>query len=387
MPLPFAEARARLGTWRRLARVRVFAVETESAQIVWGDAPPGLVTVRVDGRTWEHAHPGGPGGLSVEGLAPDTSYTAHVVARHDRTTATFQTLVAPPGARLGRVTTMSDLHIGAWRHGLLRRMIDRSGHPLPHATRCALAALTESVATGSELVVLKGDLTNHGWHEQWDELAWVLGHTDVPILALPGNHDVEIVREVDAAVALRRRAIHVAEPVAVRDVPGLRVVAVDTCAPGHSPGVIEDALPQLMDALAEADRPCLVCWHHPPERRALPTGYPVSIPWPAGVRVVRAMARVRPDLLLTAGHTHRNRRHLIEGVTMTEVGSTKDFPGVWAGYDIYEGGIVQTVRRTLAPDAMSWTEYTRKAAGGVWAHYAPGRLADRCFSLTWPPQL
>lgn len=384
MPLPFAEQRARLGSWRRLSRVQAFAVETTTAQVLWGDAPPGAVTVKAAGRQWEKLHPGGPGGLELDDLDPATNYEATVRARHDQATVTFRTLTPPPGQRLARVTTISDLHIGAWRHGLLRRMIDRSGHELPHATRCALAALTESVASGSDLVVLKGDLTNHGWHEQWDELDWVLSHVSTPILALPGNHDVEVVREVDAAQALTSRHHRVAAQVEVTDLPGLRVVAVDTAIAGHSAGLIGPALGDLLDVLAEADRPCLVCWHHPPQRYAVPTAYPLSIRWPAGVRAVQAMARIQPQLLLTAGHTHRNRRHLIKGVTVTEVGSTKDFPGVWAGYDVYEGGIVQTVRRTLAPEAMSWTEYTRKAAGGVWAHYAPGRLEDRCFSLTWP---
>jgi hypothetical protein len=69
---------------------------------------------------------------------------------------------------------------------------------------------------------------------------------------------------------------------------------------------------------------------------------------------------------------------------VSEVGSTKDFPGVWGGYAVHEGGIVQTVRRTLAPDAMEWTEYTRRAVGGFWGVWAFGSLSDRCVSHTWP---
>lgn len=68
---------------------------------------------------------------------------------------------------------------------------------------------------------------------------------------------------------------------------------------------------------------------------------------------------------------------------MTEVASTKDFPGVWAGYTVYEGGLTQTVRRSLDPDAMRWTEYTRRAVGGVWGLWSVGTLADRCLVLDW----
>jgi hypothetical protein len=69
---------------------------------------------------------------------------------------------------------------------------------------------------------------------------------------------------------------------------------------------------------------------------------------------------------------------------VTEVASTKDHPGVWAGYAVYEGGIIQVVRRILHPDAMGWTELTRRAAGGAWGPYASGRLSDRCFTHVWP---
>ena len=45
---------------------------------------------------------------------------------------------------------------------------------------------------------------------------------------------------------------------------------------------------------------------------------------------------------------------------VTEVGSTKDHPGTWAGYLVYEGGIVQTVRRIMDPTALAWTERARE---------------------------
>ncbi len=63
-----------------------------------------------------------------------------------------------------------------------------------------------------------------------------------------------------------------------------------------------------------------------------------------------------------AGHTHRNRirrsaraRH----VPFVEVSCTKDYPGVWAEYRIYEDGFTQIVRRISAPAALVWTERTR----------------------------
>ena len=62
----------------------------------------------------------------------------------------------------------------------------------------------------------------------------------------------------------------------------------------------------------------------------------------------------------------------------------KDYPGTWAGYLVYEGGIVQTVRRIMDPAALAWTERTRRNAMGAWGRWSPGRLTDRSFSHPWP---
>ena len=35
------------------------------------------------------------------------------------------------------------------------------------------------------------------------------------------------------------------------------------------------------------------------------------------------------------------------------------------------------------PSTLPWLEHTRRAAMGAWAHWSPGRLDDRCFTLPW----
>ena len=87
--------------------------------------------------------------------------------------------------------------------------------------------------------------------------------------------------------------------------------------------------------------------------------------------------------MASSGHTHRNRRRRVQGLTWTEVAATNHFPGVWAGYRVFEGGIMQTVRRTAEHDTLAWTEHTRDMLGGVWALWATGTMADRCFALRW----
>ena len=68
-------------------------------------------------------------------------------------------------------------------------------------------------------------------------------------------------------------------------------------------------------------------------------------------------------------------------VPWAEIGATKDYPGVWAEYRIYEAGILQVVHRISSPEALSWTERTRAMFGGLYPSYSFGTLGDRCFPV------
>ncbi len=95
------------------------------------------------------------------------------------------------------------------------------------------------------------------------------------------------------------------------------------------------------------------------------------------------MAEVAPRTWLTAGHTHRNRGRRHGPLTVTEVGSTKDFPGTWAGYVAHDTGLRQTSFHVTGGGTDAWLDRTRRAAGGAWGHWSPGRLSDRCLTTTW----
>ena len=42
-----------------------------------------------------------------------------------------------------------------------------------------------------------------------------------------------------------------------------------------------------------------------------------------------------------------------------DVGCVKDFPGTWAEYRVYEGGLLQIVHRISSPEALAWSEECR----------------------------
>jgi hypothetical protein len=87
----------------------------------------------------------------------------------------------------------------------------------------------------------------------------------------------------------------------------------------------------------------------------------------------------------TAGHTHR---HLVQraggDVPSIEVGCVKDFPGTWAEYQVYEGGLLHLVHRISGPAALAWSERCRvlySELGLDYTVYGLGRLEHRCFLI------
>ena len=208
----------------------------------------------------------------------------------------------------------------------------------------------------------------------------------VPVIVIPGNHDGGDRSNGDGVTVLARHGIELTTGVRVVDLPGLRVVVASSREKGNHRGNLTPLLPEITDALSAASGGALLATHHPPFRTGVTTIWPPGIIGLDGPRLLRGVANAHPATLITGGHTHRNRRRGYRGVPITEVGSAKDFPGVWAGYVAHEGGIRQVVRRTSDPRVIAWTEECAGALMGWWRYWARGSLDARCFSHAWPPR-
>jgi 3',5'-cyclic-AMP phosphodiesterase len=365
--------------FRPVPAVEVFAVDTSSVQVTWRGAPDGPVVVRIADRQSTAASTAGAGVVELGGLEADTDHRVEVTTPERTWRLRARTLALPSGPRLARVATVSDLHMGEERFGLLFGLTDDPAHSEPHTLRCARAAVVEAVAWGAELLVVKGDLTHAGKPEQWEMLDRFLAGIPIPVLLMVGNHD-DHPRGIGAAAALADRG-HERAPVRVHDHGGIRILLVDTSRPGRGRGAIGEETAAVAARHAAAwDGPLLVCTHHHLER------LPFTWFWPPGVRKREAdhfltmLAGANGRALVTSGHTHRHRLHR-RAVPVSEVGSPKDFPGVWAGYDLHEDAVVQVVRRVADPACLPWTESCRRAAGGWWGRWSPGTLDQRCFTL------
>lgn len=308
--------------------------------------------------------------VRLDGLRPNREQTHEGI--------TFRTLPRPLGQRLATVATVSDLHLGEAECGRYDGV--NLGPPLqsdpdepPYPETMARGAAAEIAASRPDIVIAKGDLTARG---AADEMAAFMAIFE-PVVGdrlhwTNGNHDVG-----------PRAGIDLRPAVELVKVAGARLALLDTTIPGETGGRVSTAQLDWLDELGrdEHDGPVLAFGHHPLFDHA---SFTAGINAEDSERLVEVFAR-RPVLAgWFAGHTHRNlvRRFPETGdVPWAEIGATKDYPGVWAEYRIYEGGILQVVHRISSPEALSWTERTRAMFGGLYPSYSFGSLADRCFPV------
>lgn len=358
--------------------IEVFAVEPTAAQLVGRGLAPGSHEIEVDGRTYGLDGP--LGAVEVTALRPGTTYAVRLDGR-DATALT--TLTEPPGRLVARFATVSDLHIGERGFGHWPRLRHPGTGGQSHPMICATAALDETVRWGAERLVVKGDLSHHCRRWEYDLLAPLLQACPVPLVLIPGNHDGGNHHIDDAEACLAAHGLRLHMDVEVVDLPSLRVVAVNSMVPHRDRGGLLGRWSRIEGALQDARGPCLLATHHQLMTKPVPTYLPPGILFPHANRFLSRVGAANPATLVTSGHSHRHRRRRHGSVVVTEVGSVKDHPGTWAGYLVYEGGIVQVVRRVAAPQAIAWTERTAASVFGVWGRWSPGRLADRSFSHTW----
>ena len=317
-----------------------------------------------------------------DGLSPHTEYELH---GHRITT-----LLRPDGELLCRFATVNDVHFGEVQAG---KIDDHTEGPIqraapgegPYPETMNRGAVSEMSTADLAAVVVKGDLSNDGLAEEWAAFeATYRGAFGDRLHVVRGNHDAYRYQDVYGG----DRWI---------ELPGLNVALLDTVIPGATTGRLTDEQIERLDShAAGSDRPVLVMGHHqqwlpsrdlgPGGEEARSEGYFGLHPDSSDALAVVA-ARRRSIIGYTAGHTHRHRVRpmLADGaVPSIEIGCVKDFPGTWAEYRVYEGGVMQVVHRISTPDALAWSERCRHLYsdfGVDYETYALGRLEDRCFTI------
>ena len=310
---------------------------------------------------------------TYDGLAPDTPQNLGGFA--------FRTLPRP-GELLCRVATVNDVHFGEVECGVIRGMdtpvftVPDGATPYPWTMNAA--ACDEIAAIAPAAVLVKGDLTDRGTEPEYHEfLRCYATRFGDRLHHVRGNHDAS-----PTSSRGPRGPIEIV-------LPGVRLAMIDTVRPGHANGTVDDDQLAWLDELAaRSDRPVLVFGHH----HIWDPAHDLDVDWYFGIRprdaekLIALVAR-RPAIRgWFAGHTHRNRvvRLAATGaVPWVEVASVKDYPGSWAEYRVFDGGILQVHHRVSTPDALAWSNRTRGlyAPALDYETYALGALEERCFRI------
>lgn len=365
----------------RVPKIEPFAVDATSAQITIRSRVS-AATVCFDDQRVEVDLTEGAGAITISDLRPNEQ-TAVKVKYGDQVENLVVTTPVSTGPMRARFATISDLHLGLDGFGLVKHLrFDGEPGGMPYPYRCAEAAIDEAIAWGAELLIIKGDLTDKGATRQWRMVAELLGNLPIPVMVTPGNHDASSRAEVDAATAVQRLGLN-ADPVQVRDLDGVRICVADTTIAGSGHGSVRPITAAVIEA-ATTDTPVFLGVHHNIEHIPVPWFWPPGISSIDAKPLLSGLAAANPNVLISSGHSHRNRVHRLGPggrIVATEVSSTSDYPAVWAGYEVSDTMIRQTVRRIARPDVYAWAETTRRAVGGVWPHWSQGRLDDRCVDL------
>jgi 3',5'-cyclic-AMP phosphodiesterase len=322
----------------------------------------------------------------VAGLEPDTEYPVAVEGAPPAPffPPTARTLVRPSGRLRATVATANDTHLG-------EREAGRTGDPATDAIGPILrsapgdppypevmnrAVVDEMRTLDPDAVVVKGDLTAVGSDDEYAAFLAVYGALGERMHHVRGNHDAFL----DPTMAVE------GAPYAI-DLDGVTLAVLDTVIPGTDAGQLPADQVQWLDDLAsERTGPVLVfghhhCWNVEADRR--PDGPYFGIRPADSEALVNVVSRHDHVVGYFAGHTHTNRVRRFASarrVPFAEVGCTKDYPGAWAEYRIYDGGYTQVMRRVTAPAAFDWAERCRSMIQGIYGELVLGPLEQRCFT-------
>ena len=292
------------------------------------------------------------------------------------------------GQLLATVASVNDLHFGETVCGMLDGLdvgpvlrSDEGDDPYPAVMN--RAAVAEISSLDPAAVIVKGDITSTGSAREHTEFLATYGSVfgDRLVITL-GNHDKP------AAGG----ELPPCPPLQAVNVDGATLAVLDTARPGQPGGEVSEDQAEALDELAaRADRPVLVFGHHPVGGEDMyrlfggPSSYSNCLDPDSSERLVTVVSRRASIVAYFAGHTHRNKvRHLAAtaGFPWVEVACVKDFPGSWAEYRVFEGGIFQVHHRISSdPAALRWSERCRAMFGGRYPLYALGRETDRCFEI------
>jgi Icc protein len=138
------------------------------------------------------------------------------------------------------IAHISDLHVG-------------SPYFVPNLMNRVIVEINERKP---DLVVCTGDVTNEGYRQEYKNVVAYLDRLKVPCATIPGNHDARNVGYVHFEELIGPRHW-------VRDLPGVRIVAVDSSEPDLNEGQVgRERYEWIRENFRDRDRLKVFALHH-----------------------------------------------------------------------------------------------------------------------------
>jgi predicted phosphodiesterase len=274
------------------------------------------------------------------------------------------------------VTTVNDVHFGETECGRIDGVAVAAFRvepgEIPYPELMSAAVVADMAGRQPDAVIVKGDLTSEGTTSEYaDFLRCYESAFGDRLTHVRGNHDSY------------HGGTFANWPVQIRDVPGLRIVLLDTARDQSAGGFVSaDQIDATVEAVRASTDTVIVMGHHPmfsPGHDQVASAPGINAEDSAAL--VAALAPLAHVVAYVAGHTHRCRRYDQAGIAMVEVACVKDFPGAWAEYLVGTTGIAQVVHRASGSAAVAWAEKTRTMFDGYYGTYVMDELKHRCFTL------
>jgi len=172
-----------------------------------------------------------------------------------------------------------------------------------------------------DLVIHTGDVTNNGGLDEAQRAAEILRGLNAPLAVVPGNHDDRKTLAAAFGPKVCPRDAHgfIQHDIAL---PGLRLLGLDTTAPGVPGGVFDESRAAWLRARLEEGpvTPTVLFMHHPPARFGV---IETDIDGFEGVERLADVVAEHPQVMrILAGHIHLSSLAQWQGLVVSTAPST-----------------------------------------------------------------
>ncbi len=351
----------------------------------------------------------------VTGLTPGTEYYYRTKSgeitgtTNEYSPGTVRTLTTPSGKFLFQFATLNDVHVGEEVAGLIiiGDKVLNEGFTWPDENNpywlfMNTSAVNEINERGAEFVIIKGDITSEHRKEEFEKAKEIFSLFNMPYVVLRGNHDridddpenyYVTVFDIENFAPLGNHYIidsHGHFFISF-DYENFHFVGLDSADIDGGGKICNEQLSWLEGDLTSAStKITFIFLHHPVVAEQ---GDVAGI---AGLlndkesreRFLQIIGGNPQVKAVFSGHTHRNKVTYSDkapGVVFAETGSTKEYPGGYTIYRVYENGYMSNFYKTRCPECREWSEITRGEydflGGGQVVLF--GKLEDRNYVKEW----